>query len=64
MFKMLQSASKFVLLLMTLTVCVAFLLRLLEAKDFLFLVGMVFAYYFTKTDKNTDADFTDDPKSN
>jgi hypothetical protein len=61
---MFQSASRFVLLIMTLTVCAAFIMRLLDAKDFLILAGMVFAYYFTKTDKNTDPDFTDDPKSN
>ena len=54
---MLSSASRFVLILMTLTVCVAFLMQLLDDKDFLILAGMVFAFYFTKTDKNTDPDF-------
>jgi len=57
MFRMFQSASRLVLLIMTLTVCSAFLMQLLDSKDFLILAGMVFAFYFTKTDKNTDPDF-------
>jgi hypothetical protein len=32
-------------------------MQLLDSKDFLILAGMVFAFYFTKTDKNTDPDF-------
>lgn len=57
MYNMFNSASRLVLLTMTLTVCCAFLLGLLDSKDFLMLAGMVFAFYFTKTDKNTDPDF-------
>jgi len=64
MLKMLQSASRLVLLLMTLTVCAAFLLRLLDAKDFLILAGMVFAFYFTKTNTSTDPDFKDGEEYN
>jgi hypothetical protein len=64
MLKMLQSASRFVLLLMTLTICAAFLLGQLDDKDFLILAGMVFAFYFTKTDKNTDPDFKGSEENN
>ncbi len=64
MYNMFNSASRLVLLTMTLTVCTAFLLGLLDSKDFLMLAGMVFAFYFTKTDKNTDPDFKGDNNSN
>lgn len=64
MLRMLNSASRLVLLIMTLTVCAAFIMQLLNDKDFLILAGMVFAFYFTKTDKNTDPDFKNPPDVN
>ena len=64
MLRMFQSASRLVLLVMTLTVCAAFLMQLLDDKDFLILASMVFAFYFTKTDKNTDPDFKGSEENN
>lgn len=43
----LTSATRIVLLLLTVTACVAFLTGKLEAKDFMLLVTGVFAFYFT-----------------
>jgi hypothetical protein len=44
----LKSASKVVFIIMALTSCGGFLLGLLEAKDFMFLTGMAFSFYFTQ----------------
>jgi len=49
MFKMINSASRLVLILTTITVCAAFLCGILEPKEFMMLASMVFAFYFTKT---------------
>jgi hypothetical protein len=49
MLKMVGSASRVVLLTMTITVCAAFLVGRLDAQEFLILASMVFAFYFTKT---------------
>ena len=44
----LKSASKIVFLMIALTVCVSFVIGILEAKDFMILASMAFAFYFTK----------------
>jgi len=49
MLKMINSASRLVLILTTITVCAAFLSGILEPKEFMMLASMVFAFYFTKT---------------
>lgn len=46
MTSILSSASKIVFILLAVTACVAFFLGRLEAKDFMVLAGMAFAYYF------------------
>lgn len=40
------SASKVVFMVMGFTACGAFLMGLLEAKDFLLLAGMAYAFYY------------------
>ena len=47
MIKIFTSASKLVFLMLTTTACVSFFLGKLEAKDFMVLAGMAFAYYFS-----------------
>lgn len=42
----LQSPSKIVFVMVALTVCVAFFMKLLEPKDFMVLAGMAFGFYF------------------
>lgn len=59
MLKMFTSASRIVLVIITLTVCAGFLMGKLEAKEFMMLAGMVFAYYFTKTNSNEKSDYTE-----
>lgn len=49
MLKMFTSASRMVLILITVTVCAGFLIKILADKDFIILASMVFAFYFTKT---------------
>jgi len=49
MLKMINSASRLVLILITITVCAAFLVGILDPKEFMMLASMVFAFYFTKT---------------
>ena len=44
----LASASKLVFLVMTLALCLFTWFWIVEAKDFVMLVGMVFSYYFAK----------------
>lgn len=44
--KILQSASKLVFLTLTLSACIGFFLRLLEAKDFMLLCTAAFSFYF------------------
>jgi asparagine N-glycosylation enzyme membrane subunit Stt3 len=41
-----SSASKIVFLLLALTACVGFFLKLLESKDFMVLACMAFTFYF------------------
>lgn len=52
-------ASKFVFVAMALTACTAFMMGRLEAKDFMYLVGMAFSFFFgitqNATSKNASA---------
>jgi hypothetical protein len=48
--KIIQSASKIVFVLMALAVTAGLFLNKIEAKDFIFLAGMSFTYYFSKKD--------------
>ena len=41
-----QSPAKIVFVLIALTVCVGFFMKLLEPKDFMVLAGMAFGFYF------------------
>ena len=43
----LQSASKIVFILLAVSACAGFFLKLLESKDFMVLAGMAFAFYFS-----------------
>lgn len=42
----LQSPAKIVFILIAITACIAFMIGLLEAKDFMLLAGMAFGFYF------------------
>ena len=46
----LSSASRIVFILLALVACIAFLIGRLEAKDFMLLASMAFAFYFSKRD--------------
>jgi hypothetical protein len=52
MFEVIAAASRIVLILFTIAICIAFLMRVLEPKEFMILAGMVFSFYFTKTNIN------------
>ena len=43
-----SSASKLVFLLLAVTACAGFFLKILEPKDFMLLAGMAFTFYFSK----------------
>lgn len=47
MTKIFSSASKIVFILLAITACAGFFLGKLEAKDFMVLAGMAFAFYFS-----------------
>jgi hypothetical protein len=49
----LSSASKIVFILLAMTACVCFFLGKLEAKDFMVLAGMAFAFYFSNKGETT-----------
>ncbi len=52
---MFSSASRVVLIIVAVTLCGGFLLKILDPKDFMILASMVFAFYYTKpVDKSTD----------
>ena len=51
---MLQSAAKIDFVMLAFTACTAFLLRMLEAKDFMFLTGMAFTFYFSAPQSTGD----------
>lgn len=61
MAKISKSASRIVLILIALTICVSFIIgvvkgkTVVETKDFLPLAVMVFTYYFTKYGKASNA---------
>lgn len=52
MLKMMQSASRVVLIIICITVCGALFLHIVDAKDFIILATMVFAFYFNKPQGN------------
>lgn len=52
--KILSSASKIVFIMIAITVCVAFLRGLLEAKDFMVLSGMAFSFYFANKGESSE----------
>jgi putative solute:sodium symporter small subunit len=47
MSRILSSASKLVFVLLAVSACVGFFVGKLEAKDFMVLAGMAFAFYFS-----------------
>ena len=48
----LKSASKIVFIALAFALIVLTFLKIVEAKDFIGLVGMAFVYYFTKKSEN------------
>jgi len=42
-----ESASKIVFIMLALAACAAFLIGRLDAKDFMFLAGITFTFYFS-----------------
>jgi hypothetical protein len=55
------SATKIVLLIVTITACGAFLYGRLDAQDFMTLAIAIFSYYFGKNDKINGAEHQDTP---
>lgn len=47
-----SSAAKIVFILLAVTACVGFFLGKLEAKDFMLLASMAFAFYFVTPNNN------------
>jgi hypothetical protein len=45
--EIIKSASKIVFVIITITVCAGFLLKVLDSKDFMILASMVFSFYFS-----------------
>ena len=54
MYKLLTSASKIVFILMALSAAIGFFLKILEAKDFMMLASMAFAFYFSNKGEATE----------
>jgi hypothetical protein len=54
MSKIFTSASKIVFLLIALTACVGFFIGRLEAKDFMMLASMAFAFYFANKGESAE----------
>ena len=52
--KILTSASKIVFILMAISASVGFFLKVLEAKDFMMLASMAFAFYFSNKGEATE----------
>lgn len=48
--KILESASKLVFLILTLSACIGFFMGILESKDFMLLAISAFSFYFSKKD--------------
>ncbi len=53
--KIFESASKIVFILLAVSACVGFFLRILEAKDFMLLAGMAFSFYFANKGETSNA---------
>lgn len=53
MSKIVTSASKIVFILITITACVGFIMKIMEAKDFMLLASMAFSFYFANKGDNT-----------
>ncbi len=49
-----SSASKLAFLMLVFTACVGFMCYRLEAKDFVYLAGLAFVYYFTRAKKEKE----------
>ena len=47
MHEIISSAAKIVFIMMALTACVAYLIGLMEVKDFMYLTAMAFTFYFS-----------------
>lgn len=54
--KILSSASKLVFLIITLSACIGFFMKLLEAKDFMVLASMAFSFYFAVKPTNNNGE--------
>ena len=54
MTNILESASKIVFILLTITACSGFLFGRLEPKDFMLLAGMAFAFFFSYKPDNKE----------
>ncbi|GIW70351.1 MAG: hypothetical protein KatS3mg101_1098 [Patescibacteria group bacterium] len=52
--KILTSASKIVFIMLALTACIGFFMKLLEAKDFMVLAGMAFSFYFANKGESNE----------
>jgi hypothetical protein len=55
--KIIKDLKSFITIIVTIAFVVGYFMKLVEPKDFFFIVGMVFTFYFTKTDKK-ESDFT------
>lgn len=53
MSNILESASKLVFIILTITACAGFLFGRLEPKDFMLLAGMAFSFFFAYKAENT-----------
>lgn len=53
MSKILESASKLVFLIMTISSCAGFFMGVLDPKDFMLLASMAFAFYFSHKGDST-----------
>jgi hypothetical protein len=49
----LQSASKIVFILLTITACAGFFLKILDPKDFMLLASMAYGFYFASKPSDT-----------
>lgn len=50
--RILKSASKIVFLIITITACVGFILKILPVDQFMLLATGAFAYYFSRKDES------------
>lgn len=62
MTNILSSATKIVFIMIALTLCIGFFIGKVDGKDFLIIVGMVFAFYYgTKSVTPTETTTTPPP---